>query len=966
MNSPVNLDTLGVRVTLDDIFQTVCDLPPDKRSAYLNEACAGDEALRREVEELVRLYETNQTFLEKPAIQDLAMEMAESGGSPSGSHKPPTELLVGKVIGNYRILSTIFVGGMGEVYLARDQKLDVDVAIKFLRREFNNEPEWQARLGQEARLQAELDHPNIVGIRYKGEFDGRPFLVFEFVPGETLKDKLDKGVLPVKEALPLFSQLAEALGYAHSKGIIHRDLKPSNLMITPTGQVKVLDFGIAKKITADLTTIDLDVGDEELTRDYGKTRKGEVMGTVAYMSPEQTRGDELDASTDVWSFGCVLYEALAGKRPFGGINAYDTLHSIRNEEPDWEALPPQTPKTLCEMLRRCLEKKPKHRPSSMAEAKQAIDRILSPRPFKAVSLRQQFGLGVVLAILLIGIFAAGVKARAWWIRTRIPAEKQFVVLPFKGFSEEQAGMGFADELRRNLLNVSDELHAAPLAIRNLSTVDLQAIQSRSGASLIVSGEVQQASDQIRIRFWVRNAYLYVLKEDEVHGPTYKLAELQNQIALRLAEKLNLKSPSSNAAFSGHLRLTHADATEQYLTALGELQQDLNKDSVEKPIEILTRLIVEEGDSARFQAALARAYLNKYAFTSEVQWTDKALEACNRAISLASDQPDIYQIVRGSINVQFGKYIEAIADFNAALGKRPRDWEAMNGLATAYSLAGEGQKAEQIYTQLLTVWPKYWESYNEAGRFYYERKNYKKALENWQIVALFLPESPTGYNNLGAAYFQSNQPAEAVSNFLLSVSKDKTQDNNEAYAGLGMVYFYQGQYQTALAYFRQGAELARQAGVQDPLLLGNVADAYRQLAGIETTPNLVDEYHRREGENYDQAIELARKNIRPGIENGQQTSLLAEWLAKRGNIQEAVSLIKSVADSDPQSVDVEVAYHATIVHLLARDFTQAFRWLEMAACNGYNLTLLERDPELQSLRADQRYQSIINKCQNTNR
>ncbi|MEO6726386.1 MAG: serine/threonine-protein kinase, partial [Blastocatellia bacterium] len=297
MNSPAELGTVDVRITLDDIFQTVCDLPPDKRSAYLNEACAGDEAMRREVEDLIRYYETNKTFLEKPAIQDVAQQMVESGEMAT----PTPEPLIGKVIGNYRILSTIFAGGMGEVYLARDLSLDVDVAVKFLRREFNDDPEWQARLEREARLQAGLNHPNIVGIHYKGEFDGRPFLVFEFVPGETLKDRLDKGPLPIKEALPLFSQLADALKEAHDNGIIHRDLKPSNLMVTPTGQLKVLDFGIAKKISADLTTVDLGIEAGELTRDYGKTRKGEVMGTVAYMSPEQTRGEPLDVRTDVWA-----------------------------------------------------------------------------------------------------------------------------------------------------------------------------------------------------------------------------------------------------------------------------------------------------------------------------------------------------------------------------------------------------------------------------------------------------------------------------------------------------------------------------------------------------------------------------------------------------------------------------------------------------------------------------------------
>jgi serine/threonine protein kinase len=363
------------RIAIDSIFQVACDLPADRQSAYLDEACAGNESLRREVEELLRIYEANKTFLENPAIQDVAKELAASDSGSLSSQSLP---MIGRQIGNYRIQAMLGRGGMGEVYLAHDNDLDVDVAIKFLSEAYASDPQWQSRFNREGRLNTGPTHQNLAGLRHKGEVDGRPFWVFEYVPGETLKDKLDRGPLPIKEALPLFSQLAETLSQAHDKGIIRRDLKPSNLMVTPMGRLKVLDFGIAKKITADLATIELGVeGDNELTCDYGKTRKGQVMGTVAYMSPEQTRGEPLGAHTDVWAFGCVLYETLTGKRPFGGISTYDILHSIRNDEPDWEALPLQTPKPLRQMLRKALHKDPHQRLRSAAEAQQIIDRLLT-------------------------------------------------------------------------------------------------------------------------------------------------------------------------------------------------------------------------------------------------------------------------------------------------------------------------------------------------------------------------------------------------------------------------------------------------------------------------------------------------------------------------------------------------------------------------------------------------------------
>jgi len=962
MNPSANLDVADIRVTLDDIFQTACDLPPDERRAFLDEACGGDEALRREVEELIRHYETNRTFLEQPAIEDVARQMAESGVATSPGREP----LVGKVIGNYRVLSTIFAGGMGEVYLARDVSLDVDVAVKFLRREYDDDPEWLARLDREAKLQASLDHRNIVGIHYKGEFDGRPFLVFEFVPGETLKDRLDRGPLPVKEALPLFSQLADALSYAHGKGVIHRDLKPSNLMVTPAGQLKVLDFGIAKKISPDLATIELgaDGGEDDVTRDYGRTRKGEVMGTVAYMSPEQTRGESLDARTDVWAFGCVLFEALAGKRPFGGINTYDTLHSIRNDGPDWEALPAQTPKPLLQMLRACLQKRPPQRPHSMAEAKQTIDRLISPNTFLGASWRRQFVLAVTTAILLISIFVAGTRVRTWWIRSAIPAEKRFIVLPFGGFSDEQAGIGFADELRRNLLSVSDELQAAPLEGRKFSALDLRAAQSRSGASLIVSGEVRQGDDQIRIQYRVSNSYLYDLLSGEISGSTKNLAQLQSQIAEQVAQKLKLPTSARAASFGKQLKLGQTQAAEQYLIAIGELQKDLNRESVEKPIRILTGLIASEGDSARLRSALARAYLNKYVFTKATEWLEKALQCATQAINLSPDQPDAYQISRGLVYVEMGKYEEALKDFAAARARYPKDWEALSGTALAYRLAEKFSEAENVYAQMISLWPNYWDGYNELGSFYAEQGKTDKAIENWQRVVALLPDSPVGYNNLASAYLQADQHAQAIKWYLISLDKDQTQDNFEARTNLGTVYFEQQQYDQAINYFQDALDLAKKAGRQDARLFGNLGDAYRQMARVQTLPNLAEEYKRRADEMYDNAVNLVRQEITADTTDAQKLANLAEWLSKRGKTAEARAYLKQALTTDSKSL--EVAYSAAVVYLLTGDTDHSLQWLEELACGGYSVARLGRDPELQPLRLNSRYDAIIAKCSPANR
>lgn len=960
MNPPLELEN---QPSLDDIFQTACDLPPNERKAYLDDVCAGNEALRRQVESLIKYDTADNSFMAQPAIQEMAHQFVPA---PAKSNSP--QQMIGKRIANYRIQAMIGKGGMGEVYLAHDEDLNVEAAIKFLPEAYAGDPEWQARFNREGRLNADLIHKNIAALRHKGEADGRPFLVFEYVPGESLDARLDKGPLPVKEALPIFKQLAAALAHAHSRNIIHRDLKPANIKITPEGQVKVLDFGIAKRLKTDLATVDLKdtASDEPRTRDFGETRLGEVIGTVAYMSPEQTRGEVLSPATDLWSLGCVMYQALTGRLPFKGVDTYDTLSLIRNpnHEPDWRALPAETPKPVRKLLQQCFIKDRLQRQASAAEVSREIDHFLKSGSLWPRRLKHQIALVAGLAILLMAAFAAGVWLRSWWIRSAVPAEKQFVVLPFKGFSDAQAGIGFADELRRSMLSASDELRAVPATGRSLSALDLSAVAGQSGAHLIVSGEVRQASDQIRIRYRVSNSYLYDLLNEEISGPAKDLAQLQSQIAGHIAERFKLAASARAAAFGKDLRLGQSQAAEQYLIAIAELQKDLDRESVEKPIAILTRLIETEGDSARLQSALARAYLNKYVFTQAPEWLQKALQAATQAISLSPDQPAVYQVTRGLVLLEMDKADEALKDFDTALARSPRDWEALHGSARAYRLTRGFQQAERIYDLMVRQWPNYWDSYNELGDFYFEQGKYDKAIENWQRVVALLPESRVGYNNLASAYLQTDQSAKAIEAYLISISKDRTRDNFEARANLGAVYFEQQQYSLAVDYFRQGLELAKEAGRQDARLFGNLADAYRELARTQSLPNLAEEYNRQAAEMYDSAINLSRQEIAANSADAQTEAHLAEWLAKRGNRADAISYLKLALRADPESP--EIAYAATVVYLLAGDLNRSLQWLERLACGGYSAARLGRDPELQNLRLDPRYDLTIIKCRPNNR
>jgi len=259
----------------------------------------------------------------------------------------------GTNFGPYEIVSPLGAGGMGEVYRARDTRLDRDVAIKVLPEAFSRDAERMARFQREAKVLASFNHPNIAAIYGFEQIDGKRLLVMELAEGETLAERLERGPIPIRDTLELTREIAIALEAAHEKGIIHRDLKPANIKITPDGTVKVLDFGLAKAVAGDTTGQDI-ANSPTITVEH--TRPGVVLGTAAYMSPEQARGKPLDKRTDVWSFGTVLYECLTGRRPFEGPTTSDLVAKILEREPDWSAIPPGTPPLVQLLVRRCLAK----------------------------------------------------------------------------------------------------------------------------------------------------------------------------------------------------------------------------------------------------------------------------------------------------------------------------------------------------------------------------------------------------------------------------------------------------------------------------------------------------------------------------------------------------------------------------------------------------------------------------------
>ena len=434
---------------------------PSERSAYVSAACGGDEALRREVESLLAQEASAEHFIEQPAI-------AAAGAQALHSNAGERRAVEGEHLGPYVITSYVGAGGMGEVYRARDSRLKRDVALKILPSRFEDEPDRLARFEREAQALAALTHPNIAAIHGFEIAGERRALVLEFVDGETLADRLNRGALPVAEALVIARQIAAALEAAHEQGVIHRDLKPSNIKITRDGVVKILDFGLAKLVSpAHDSTITTSTQTPDLTG------AGIVMGTAAYMAPEQALGKTVDKRADIWSFGAVLYEMLSGRCAFDGETLAETIGAVIHKDVDYGRLPANLPQSIHVVLRRCLQKDPKERLRDMGDVRLALDGAFMPeRSGKDRTERtRRRGLELVTAACLAAI---GTMAATWWLQDATVPDRRSIRFEIPTPDSAQA-VAMAPDGRHIAYIARDAARTSWLYVRSLETGETRQI-----------------------------------------------------------------------------------------------------------------------------------------------------------------------------------------------------------------------------------------------------------------------------------------------------------------------------------------------------------------------------------------------------------------------------------------------------------------------------------------------------------
>src|SRR5215213_1849317 len=398
-------------------------------------------------------------------------------------------LPAGTRLGPYEVVAPLGAGGMGEVYRARDSKLGRDVAIKVLPQIFVSDPDRVGRFSREAKTLAALNHPNIAAIHGVEESNGINALVLELVEGPTLAERIAEGPMPLEETLLIARQIADALEAAHEQGIIHRDLKPANIKVRPDGTVKVLDFGLAKALS-----VDVPVSSERLansptiTGRMGMTGVGVLLGTAAYMSPEQAKHGTAGTRSDIWAFGCVVYEMLTGRRAFDGSSTTEVLARVIEREPDWTGLPHATPAAVRRLLKRTLRKNPKRRLADIADARLEIDDVGEDGAPSAVrAARYPTPIAAVL-LLIMGIAIGGTAAWRYGTSRTVDEEIRFEVTPPPGATWAPSPVASTTQLAlspdgRRLAFVAAARRGAPqLWIRSIDSVRAQPLAATDGAS----------------------------------------------------------------------------------------------------------------------------------------------------------------------------------------------------------------------------------------------------------------------------------------------------------------------------------------------------------------------------------------------------------------------------------------------------------------------------------------------------
>jgi eukaryotic-like serine/threonine-protein kinase len=799
---------------VNDLFQSAVERASEERAAFLHEACHGDESLRREVETLLTSYERSENFIELPAFE-VAPELVTNDKAGA---------LVGKVIGHYRIESLIGVGGMGEVYLARDERLGRKAALKLLPDSLTTDETQLSRFKNEARSASALNHPNILTVYEIGAEGNRLFIATEFIEGITLRASLARGRIKSHAALEIAVQVASALTAAHEAGVVHRDIKPENIMLRPDGYVKVLDFGIAK-LTEERPARE----HHELATTSGlQTRPGLVLGTGRYMSPEQARGQKVDARSDIWSLGVVIYEMVVGIPPFLGETPSDCIASILTKEPlPLSGVLPDVPLKLEEILQKALRKDRDERYQTARELLGDLHTLkgeleLAGPARAGVIVRQikRHKRGVLL-MLAVAILAAGAFAYPFFFVAPPPPpnEKSIAVLPFENLSEEKSNAYFADGIQDEILTRLSKIADLKVISRTSTQRYKHTSQSPSqiahqlGVANLLEGSVQRTNDQVRV-----NVQLITAANDtHLWAETYdrKLTDIfvvESDIATTIAKTLQARLTGAEKAAIAKRPTANREVYELYLKGRFFWNKRTAAD-LRKAIEYFNQALDKDPGYAPAYAGLTDAYLilSQYGAASPADSFPQAIAAAKKAIELDDTLAEAHTSLACALAYYDFDFEQSVKEFERAIQLNPNYATAhhwlSNGVLSALGqferAIAEGKRAVELDPLSLVI-------NTDLGQDFFYARRYDEAIVHLRKTIEMDPRFYFAHWVLGTALQLKGQLSEAVAEYGKAVELN---DDPSVLALLGQAYARAGQRDEAQKILLRLSEEAKSRYVQ---------------------------------------------------------------------------------------------------------------------------------------------------------